>query len=177
MVGRFFYEIASNFTLVIGCVFLCIILSIYSKLIRKIFFGIIVFYALMFFSYTLNDTNIITIPASLAYLSKEILNNSLYIIQDGTIFINNFVSYFNEKFILFIISYIYEYLIFVPWQYNISIVQFIQIVKIYFTNTVFKQVDNIKNYIVDIRKELVVMRCWEFIFLQKTKKKLRSDDS
>lgn len=159
---RLLNEIANNFTIVIGCVFLCILLSIYSKLIRRLIISLIAFYAFMFFSYLFGDAQIIEIPVDLVYLSREILINSLYLVQNGTIIVNFYIGRFNDKLFLFLLFYLYEYLNYIPWNYNItcvSVVQYIRIVKIHITYSFYQKVDNIKKYIVDIRQMTGVVRC------------------
>lgn len=163
MVDRIVSEIANNLTLVMCGFIVGIIMSAYSKLIRNLLLSIIMFYAFMFLSYFLYETKRVTIPLALVYLSKEILKNSLNVVYDGTILINYVFSNINNRFIIFIVYFIYDYMCYIPMDYDIyfiSFVHYFNILHIDIKKTVIVKLDNIKQYTVDIRKMIGVLRCW-----------------
>ena len=163
MVDRIVSEIANNLTLVMCGFIVGIIMSAYSKLIRNLLLSIIMFYAFMFLSYFLYETKIVTIPLALVYLSKEILKNSLNVVYDGTILINYVFSNINNRFIIFIVYFIYDYMCYIPIDYDIyfiSFVHYFNILDIDIKKTVIVKLDNIKKYKVCIRKIIGVLRCW-----------------
>jgi hypothetical protein len=116
----------------------------------------------MFLSYFLYETKIVTIPLALVYLSKEILKNSLNVVYDGTILINYVFSNINNRFIIFIVYFVYDYMCYIPIDYDIyfiSFVHYFNILDIDIKKTVIVKLDNIKKYKVCIRKIIGVLRC------------------
>ncbi len=164
MVIRLINDVLSNFTFIFIFITACIVLSLYSKLLRKIILTITAVYSVLLSAFLLDDANIIEVPFALYYLTKEILTNSLYIVHDGSALINYFASTFNNRLLFFILFHFFNYLYFYSQityrhRYFYKIVRYFKRIEVRIKHDLPVTIKNVFFQKLSVNKLTVVLRC------------------